>query len=203
MCGVMYLNFIGISLLSRIMSQYIKYPENKIEMEDFIQSFMYVLFLTVIKRVFRIDRNTNYLFFLYYSGMLLFLIFAKSDSPTIFLPSFYYGSPEKLIFKSESYFRGDSFLFARPPSLTSTFREMNPPNTMKQVTPPNIMRQATLPTTMKQVLLPTTTKQVTIPNTIRQVNSVKFPTMLSTISEEEITIEVDQDNEVTEIEEIV
>ena len=68
--------------------------------------------------------------------MILFLIFAKDDSPTIFLPRFYYGSPEKLIFKSESYSRDDSFLFARPPPL----RGINPP--------PNVARQIKIQTVL-------------------------------------------------------
>jgi hypothetical protein len=68
---------------------------------------------------------------LHYSGIILFLIFFKNDSPAVFLPCFYYGGPEKLRFKSESYVRGDSFSCARPPSLVPSISENPPPNTIQ------------------------------------------------------------------------
>ncbi|CAG8688288.1 11399_t:CDS:2 [Funneliformis caledonium] len=100
MCGLMYTSFIGISLLSRIISQYViksEHPEiNKIVIEDYVQPL---------------------------SGIMLFLIFVKNDSPAAFLPCLYYGGPEKLTFKSESYFRDDRILDVRPPSLNYSFNE--------------------------------------------------------------------------------
>lgn len=92
------------------------------------------------------------------------------------LPCIYYGNPEKLTFKSNSYCRDDSFLFARPPSLTASFGEFNPPsNTMQQV------------------------QQVT-----RSFNIL--PTTLLTIPEEKSSVDItndDQDKEIEEMEVIV
>ncbi|CAI2177597.1 13069_t:CDS:2 [Funneliformis geosporum] len=100
MCSIMYTSFLGIPLLSRVISQYwinSEHPEiNKIVVEDFVQPL---------------------------SGIILFLIFVKNDSPAAFLPCIYYGGPEKLTFKSESYFRDDRILDARPPSLSYSFND--------------------------------------------------------------------------------
>ncbi|GES95750.1 hypothetical protein GLOIN_2v1705497 [Rhizophagus clarus] len=109
-CGVVYTSMLGISLLSRIISQYVKNSENtemnKIVIEDFVQPFI---------------------------GIMLFLIFVKKDSPAVFLPCFYYGSPEKLMIKSEC--RNDSSSYERSASLISSFNEINQISiTVQQVT---------------------------------------------------------------------
>ncbi|CAG8560474.1 7661_t:CDS:2 [Funneliformis mosseae] len=87
-------------IVGRIISQYViksEHPEiNKIVIEDYVQPL---------------------------SGIMLFLIFVKNDSPAAFLPCLYYGGPEKLTFKSESYFKDDRILDVRPPSLNYSFNE--------------------------------------------------------------------------------
>ncbi|GBC43198.2 uncharacterized protein OCT59_028077 [Rhizophagus irregularis] len=163
-CSIMYTIFLGVSLISRIVFQYIiKNPENGIEIEDFAQPFI---------------------------GIILFLIFAKSDSPTILLPCIYYGNPEKLTFKSNSYCRDDSFLFARPPSLTASFRDYNPPsNTMQQMQHSQQMQLVQQMQQMQQM------QQVTRSNNI-------LHTTLLTIPEEKSPVDITNDDQDTIIEEI-
>jgi hypothetical protein len=59
---------------------------------------------------------------------MLFLIFVKNNSPTA---CFYYGSPEKLMIESEYT---DDKLYARSPSLISSFGEINQISIAVQVT---------------------------------------------------------------------
>jgi hypothetical protein len=71
-CDVIYTILLGTSLLSRIMSQYIKKSENsevnKIVIEDFVQPFMYEFYLILI---------------------ILLVVFLRSSKLTIFLAFFF------------------------------------------------------------------------------------------------------------------
>ncbi|GBC06238.1 hypothetical protein RclHR1_06700002 [Rhizophagus clarus] len=189
-CSIMYTIFLGVSLTSRIVSHYIKNTNNGIDIEDFAQPFI---------------------------GIILFLIFAKNDSPTILLPFIYYGNPEKLIFKSSSYYRDDSFLFARPPSLTSSFREFNPPRNIvrqmqqvhqvyqvqqeQQVQQIQQTQHAQYAQQVQQVQQTQQTQQVQIQQFTGSFNII--PTTLLTIPEENSPVNtINDEDEIMVIEEI-